>query len=146
MRKTVIDFFVKRRHLIVQDLYNPEGIYWYTWGINWRGYAGYIGGIIPNMPGFIGAMGYEVPIGATRLYSFAWILGFFIGGGIYFICNLLFPCRWIIEERQKEVRYDMEEKPGVINSSSIGQRRNSATSSVGRWSGHDNGIKADENA
>jgi NCS1 family nucleobase:cation symporter-1 len=140
-----IVFLVKRRHLLVQDLYRPDGIYWYKWGINWRGYAGYIGGIIPNLPGFIGAMGYEVPIGATRVYSFAWILGFLVGGGIYYVCNLVFPCKWIIEERHKEVRYDMEEKPGVINNSVDGERRPSVACSEGQWSLHNSEAKAQQN-
>lgn len=139
-----LDFLVKRRHLIVQDLYNPEGIYWYTWGINWRGYAGYIGGVIPNLPGFIGAMGYDVPVGATRLYSFAWILGFLVGGGIYYICNLVFPCKWIIEERRKEIRYDVEEKPGAMTDDHTHGHRPGTPSSEEQWSAHDNEKSAEQ--
>ncbi|KAI9283847.1 NCS1 nucleoside transporter family [Umbelopsis sp. AD052] len=140
----VVDYFlVKRRHLVVEDLYRADGIYWYTWGINWRGYAGYIGGIAPNLPGFIGAMGYEVPIGATKLYSFAWILGFLVGGIIYYVCNLLFPCKWIIEERRKEVRYDVEDKPGATVDDPTRERRPS--NSPSDWSVHDNEKSAEQN-
>ncbi|KAM3582558.1 uracil permease [Umbelopsis sp. WA50703] len=141
-------FLVKRKHIIVADLYKQDGIYWYTYGINWRGYAGYIGGIIPNLPGFVGAMGHTVPIGATHVYAFAWILGFLVGGLIYLLCNLAFPCKWIIEERRKEVRYDTEEKPGAVppGTEEDGENRASIASSHREWYGTTEGKEQETTA
>jgi hypothetical protein len=143
-----VDFLVKRKHIIVADLYKQDGIYWYTYGINWRGYAGYIGGIIPNLPGFVGAMGHTVPIGATHVYAFAWILGFLVGGLIYLLCNLAFPCKWIIEERRKEVRYDTEEKPGAVppGTEEDGENRASIASSHREWYGTTEGKEQETTA
>ncbi|CAO3610697.1 unnamed protein product [Cunninghamella echinulata] len=103
----IVDYYIiKKRHLHVTDLYDPKGIYWYTYGINWRAYAAYIGGIIPNLPGFIGSFSHSAPVGADKIYNLAWIVGFIVGGSIYYIVNILFPCHWIIAEKQKEVIVD----------------------------------------
>lgn len=42
---------------------------YYTYGVNWRAYAAYIAGIAPNMAGFVGAIGVDVPEAATRIYA-----------------------------------------------------------------------------
>jgi NCS1 family nucleobase:cation symporter-1 len=97
---------VKKGHYAVEDLYDPAGIYWYKYGINWRAYAAYIGGIIPNLPGFVGAMGHPSPPGADKIFNLAWPIGFALGALIYLACNFFFPCTWIIAEREKEIVMD----------------------------------------
>ncbi|ORY99812.1 permease for cytosine/purines, uracil, thiamine, allantoin-domain-containing protein [Absidia repens] len=99
-------YIVKKGHYAVEDLYSPSGIYWYKYGINWRAYAAYIGGIIPNIPGFVGAMGNYAPPGADKIFNLAWPIGFVLGFSIYLTCNFFFPCRWIIAEREKEIIMD----------------------------------------
>ena len=43
--------------------------------MQWRAYVAYICGIIPNAPGFGGAVGAAtVPIGATRVYQLNFLL------------------------------------------------------------------------
>ncbi|KAI8082701.1 permease for cytosine/purines, uracil, thiamine, allantoin-domain-containing protein [Halteromyces radiatus] len=99
-------YFVKKGHYSVADLYDPAGIYWYTYGINWRAYAAYLIGITPNLPGFAGVTGNYVSPVAEKIFKLAWPIGFIIGGGVYILCNWLFPCQWIIAEREKEVVMD----------------------------------------
>jgi hypothetical protein len=36
-----------------------------SFGVSWHGYAAYISGILVNIVGFAGAIGVNVPIGAT---------------------------------------------------------------------------------
>lgn len=64
----ISDYYVVRKGFLrTKDLYSSrnDGSYYYTWGIHWRGYAAYIAGILINIVGFAGAVGYTVPTGAT---------------------------------------------------------------------------------
>ncbi|RAL58265.1 hypothetical protein DID88_002265 [Monilinia fructigena] len=65
--------------------------YYYTFGIHWRGYAAYITGILINIVGFVGAIGKEVPAGATYIYKLNFFCGFIISGSMYWILCQLFP-------------------------------------------------------
>jgi NCS1 family nucleobase:cation symporter-1 len=60
-------YFVRKGYLQTRDLYSAQktGPYYYTLGVHWRGYLAYICGILINVVGFAGAVGTEVPIGAT---------------------------------------------------------------------------------
>ena len=49
-----VDFFVvKRKRLDIYELYRPEGIYYFTYGWNWRAYIALACGVGPNLPGMI---------------------------------------------------------------------------------------------
>ncbi|KAF3941243.1 hypothetical protein ABW19_dt0208333 [Dactylella cylindrospora] len=86
-------YFVRKGYLQIKDLYSGKstGPYYFTWGINWRAYAAYIGGILPNIVGFVGAIGKEVPIGATYIYRVNFFAGFIAASGIYWVLNHFFP-------------------------------------------------------
>ena len=65
-------FWVRRGYLEIPELYmyGQSSRSWYWKGINYRAYVAYVCGIIPNAPGFGGAVGAaDVPIGATRVYN-----------------------------------------------------------------------------
>lgn len=64
-------YFVRKGYLEVKELYDARksGPYFFTFGINWRAYAAYIGGILINVVGFAGAVGRDVPAGATYVVS-----------------------------------------------------------------------------
>jgi NCS1 family nucleobase:cation symporter-1 len=90
-------------------------------GINWRAYAAYICGILPNVVGFAGACGRDVPIGATYVYNLSFFSGYITSFVIYCLLVLLFPVAgmpeakfltkkgWFEETVSYEVEYFYEE-------------------------------------
>ena len=103
-------YFVRRGYLEVKELYDarPVGPYFYHFGIHWRAYAAYIGGIVINVVGFAGAVGTEVPVGATYLYNLNFFCGFIVASGLYWgLCKV-----WPIpatSDTWMEVGYDGED-------------------------------------
>ena len=86
-------YFVRRGYLEIKELYDGRktGPYFFTMGIHWRAYVAYIAGIIINVVGFAGAIGREVPIGATYVYNVNFFGGFFVSSGIYWLLCKFFP-------------------------------------------------------
>ncbi|OIW31844.1 uracil permease-like protein [Coniochaeta ligniaria NRRL 30616] len=90
----VADYYLVRRgYLEIKELYDARaaGPYFFTYGFHWRGYAAYIAGILINVVGFAGAIGREVPIGATYIYNLNFFCGFIVSGGMYWGLCKLFP-------------------------------------------------------
>lgn len=90
----VSDYYaVRKGYLQVRDLYSAQktGPYYYTYGFNWRGWAAYIAGIMINVVGFAGAVGADVPEGATYVYNLNFFGGFIIAGSMYWILCHFFP-------------------------------------------------------
>ncbi|KAH6895701.1 permease for cytosine/purines, uracil, thiamine, allantoin-domain-containing protein [Thelonectria olida] len=86
-------YLVRRGYLEIKELYDARksGPYFYTYGFNWRGYAAYIAGILINVVGFAGAIGRDVPIGATYIYNLNYFFGFGIALGMYWLLCKFFP-------------------------------------------------------
>ncbi|KAH8912308.1 hypothetical protein BR93DRAFT_73272 [Coniochaeta sp. PMI_546] len=86
-------YLVRRGYLEIKELYDARksGPYFFTCGFHWRGYAAYIAGILINVVGFAGAIGREVPIGATYIYNLNFFCGFIVSGGMYWGLCKLFP-------------------------------------------------------
>jgi NCS1 family nucleobase:cation symporter-1 len=83
----IVDYFVIRRgRLAVEDLYARGGVYEYRRGVNWVAIAALTLGVLPNLPGFIGALpgNTTTPLFAT-LYNWAWFVGFGIAAGVYLL-------------------------------------------------------------
>ncbi|MCA8829517.1 NCS1 family nucleobase:cation symporter-1 [Hymenobacter pini] len=84
----IADYYLLRhQQLDVPDLYRYEGRYGYQNGVNYRAVLALVIGVLPNLPGFLQAVG-AVPTGAVwpwlaGLYSYAWFVGFFLSGGLY---------------------------------------------------------------
>jgi NCS1 family nucleobase:cation symporter-1 len=80
-------FLLRRRELNVDDLYRTHGEYRYWRGFNLVALLALLVGVAPNIPGFlaeVGAVAKEDVPGALRaLYTAAWFVGFFLGGGLY---------------------------------------------------------------
>jgi NCS1 family nucleobase:cation symporter-1 len=90
----ICDYYVVRKgYLQTRDLYSAlkSGPYYYTVGINWRAYAAYIAGILINVVGFAGAIGVEVPVGATYIYNVNFFSGFIVASGSYWALNKIAP-------------------------------------------------------
>lgn len=80
-------YFVRKQQLSVQDLYDPKGIYSYRNGYNRVAMIALLLGVLPNVPGFLTTIQVlpkdSFPAWSTRLYSYAWFVGFFVSGFVY---------------------------------------------------------------
>lgn len=65
-------YLVRKGYLQTKDLYSADrkGPYFFHGGVSWRGYAAYLAGILPNVVGFVGAVGVEVPKGKCIFFFF----------------------------------------------------------------------------
>ncbi|KAG5971902.1 hypothetical protein E4U58_007117 [Claviceps cyperi] len=86
------DYYVVRKgYLNVKGLYDARktGPYYYTFGINWRAYTAYVAGILINVVGFAGAIGKDVPKGATYLYNLNFFCGYIVSSIVYWaLCTM----------------------------------------------------------
>jgi NCS1 family nucleobase:cation symporter-1 len=69
-------WLVRRGQLALEDLYRVDGIYRYRGGWNWRAVAA-------TLVGCALAWGGLVVPALKPLYSYAWFVGFFAAGAIY---------------------------------------------------------------
>ncbi|CAF1496109.1 unnamed protein product, partial [Adineta ricciae] len=86
-------YLVRHEHLETNELFSGSrsGLYYYTYGINWRAYIAYIAGILINILGFINAIGVSVPSIITKMYQLNFFLGMIVSGGLYYILHKLSP-------------------------------------------------------
>jgi NCS1 family nucleobase:cation symporter-1 len=119
----VAEYWVIRHRLVkLSDLYHPDpqGIYYYWKGFNWRSFAAWVVGFAPQLPGFIRTVNSSasVPEACLRLYYLAFPLGFAISFLVYIVFNRLSPPRGLGEydEVDQFGTFDAEEamKLGVI--------------------------------
>lgn len=88
------DYYVVRKgYLKVRELYDARKTapYYYFFGFNPRAYVAYIAGILLNVVGFAGAVGADVPSGATYIYNFNYLGGFFVSAAVYWVLCRFFP-------------------------------------------------------
>ena len=86
----IADYYaVRKGYLNIVELYSarPDGAYWFFYGFNWRAYAAYIAGLLINVVGFAGAVGNNVPMGATYVYNLNFFTGFLVSFGCYFLLS-----------------------------------------------------------
>jgi NCS1 family nucleobase:cation symporter-1 len=69
-------WLVRRRRLILADLYLQDGAYRYRAGWNWRA-------VVATLAGCAVAWGGLVIPALKPLYSYAWFVGFFVAGGLH---------------------------------------------------------------
>lgn len=81
-------FFVRSKNLILNDLYQPNGTYTYQNGYNLQAIIALVGGILPNIPGFLVNIKLiaadAVPVWLSGLYNYAWFIGFAVSGLLYY--------------------------------------------------------------
>lgn len=95
-------WLVKKQHIDVPALYNPNGRYRYWNGINWRALLALLIATSPNLPG----LGYSIGMnkegtassahitkGAQHLYTFDWLFGFTTSVVVYTALSLIFPSK-----------------------------------------------------
>ena len=71
-------WLVKRRRLVLEDLYLPNGIYRYRNGWNWNA-------VIATVAGCFFAWGGLIIPFLKPLYSYAWFVGFLVAGGLHYV-------------------------------------------------------------
>ena len=86
-------YFVRKGYFDAKELYSarPSSPYYYWFGFSWRGYTSYIAGIMINIVGFVGAIGRDVPIGATYIYNLNFFAGFIVASGTYWLLCKIRP-------------------------------------------------------
>lgn len=130
-------YLIGRGRIAVPDAFTPssQGAYFFTHGWNLRAYIAYVVGIAPNFYGFLGNLGLPgVPLGVSRFYFFAYWVGLFLSGGVYWLLCKLWPVP-VMEERWCEPKdYVREEELGqegvpaaVLEASEVGSSAGSAT-------------------
>jgi NCS1 family nucleobase:cation symporter-1 len=82
-------YFIRKQHLIVNDLYSHSGVYRFRNGFNSAAIIALLLGILPNVPGFLLQVklvsAEAFPEWISGLYHYAWFVGFFVSGIVYYI-------------------------------------------------------------
>jgi len=85
-------YFIRKTELKTADLYKHDGAY-SKGGKGWNcaGLAALVIGAAPSVPGFCAAAGFcdTVPEFFKTIYSYAWFVGLFLGGGSYLVLRKL---------------------------------------------------------
>jgi nucleobase:cation symporter-1, NCS1 family len=82
-------YFIRKQQLNVDDLYTHAGQYGFTNGFNRAAIIALLCSILPNLPGFllqvkiISATAF--PGWISHLYNYAWFVGFFVSGMLYYL-------------------------------------------------------------
>jgi nucleobase:cation symporter-1, NCS1 family len=84
----IVDYyFIRRKKLIVNDLYTEGGIYSYKNGINNAAIIAFVMGVLPTIFGFLTIIGVvsktTFPSFLNDLYNYAWFVGFGVSGLVY---------------------------------------------------------------
>lgn len=87
-------YIVTKGYLAIEpELYSTSkrGVYYYSYGFNWRAYAAYIIGIAPNFYGFLGNLGVKITKAGVRFYYFSFPVGIFVSLMTYWALCVAFP-------------------------------------------------------
>ncbi len=86
----IVDYYlIRKQQLITKELYQLQGQYTFSKGFNIAAIKALIAGILPNIPGFLTTIKLlpqdAVPLWVSHLYNYAWFVGFFVSGMIYYL-------------------------------------------------------------
>ncbi len=80
-------YFLRKQHLVLNDLYDLKGMYSFHKGYNFAALLALLIGIIPNVPGFLLQIklidATVFPNWISELYHYAWFVGFFVSAIVY---------------------------------------------------------------
>jgi NCS1 family nucleobase:cation symporter-1 len=101
-------YFIRKQQLMVNDLYEPKGLYTFSSGFNNKAIIALLLGILPNVPGFLTTVGAinnkSVWSWVSDIYHYAWFVGFIVSAFAYYI--LMKKERVVINfNKQEEVSY-----------------------------------------
>lgn len=90
-------FLLRRRELVVEDLYRRNGLYEYRGGVNWLAMLALAIGVAVNVPGFLAeavpSLRESIPAFWRTLYTYAWFVGFLLSGALHVAFQALAPSR-----------------------------------------------------
>lgn len=82
-------YFIRKQKLEAAELYSHAGRYSYGNGFNSNAILALLIGILPNIPGFLVQVKVSsadvVPAWISDLYNYAWFVGFFLSGFVYWL-------------------------------------------------------------
>ncbi len=83
----IVDYFIlRKKQIAVDELFRRGGRYEYWNGINWIAVTAFALGVLPSLPGFLGAIGVSKPSPLfAQLYNWAWFVGVAVAGTVHFI-------------------------------------------------------------
>jgi NCS1 family nucleobase:cation symporter-1 len=86
----VFDYWlVHKRKYDTLALYQPHGIYRYSYGCNWRAIVAFLVGVVPNLPGLINSINPSIEVGdGASPYHFGWHLGFVATSIVYVVLSM----------------------------------------------------------
>ncbi|KIX01408.1 uncharacterized protein Z518_09134 [Rhinocladiella mackenziei CBS 650.93] len=91
-------YIIQKRRFHVPDLYigSKKSLYWYYYGTNWRTVVAWVCAVIPSMPGFVHSVNpsLHVGIGASRIFSLSFVLGFVLSAIIAWLLHQIFPFQY----------------------------------------------------
>ena len=80
-------YFIRKQILFVNELYQHNGQYSFKNGFNKNAIIALLCGILPNVPGFLLQVklvsATAFPEWISNLYNYAWFVGFFVSGFVY---------------------------------------------------------------
>ncbi|ODV70615.1 nucleobase cation symporter-1 family protein CYBJADRAFT_195583 [Cyberlindnera jadinii NRRL Y-1542] len=88
-------YIVRKQKLKLTDLYSadPNSIYWFWYGFNWRAFVSWICGFVPGIIGFpsVNPNLTNVPKPAIKMFEISFIIGYPISFIIHVLINRVFP-------------------------------------------------------
>lgn len=84
-------YFIRKQKLETAELYSHAGRYNYRNGFNTIAIVALLAGVLPNIPGFLLQVkvisGDLFPLWVSELYNYAWFVGFFVSGFVYWLAS-----------------------------------------------------------
>ncbi|KAG7902781.1 hypothetical protein KL905_003097 [Ogataea polymorpha] len=89
----IADYWViKKQHLDVPALYDPNGRYVYYKGINWRAAVAFLVGNVPCLPGLASEVGnVSLNAGILELWYMSYFYGFLSSFAVYIVTSYVWP-------------------------------------------------------
>jgi NCS1 family nucleobase:cation symporter-1 len=84
----IVDYFIiRKKELLVDDLYRHDGIYQFNNGFNSKAIIAFVIGVLPNVPGFLAAIHVVnndlFPEWLIHVYNYSWFVGFALAALAY---------------------------------------------------------------
>jgi NCS1 family nucleobase:cation symporter-1 len=118
----IADFWIVRKQkLKIPDLYQENGIYYYTHGWNIRAFGVFFVSIAPSMPGLVATCGgYSIAEGWLRVYYAAYFVGMALGFVLYTSVCYVYPPEGLgIQEDMPDGFIDGQEHGEVVESKTM---------------------------